>query len=114
MQWVFPVYAMCIRRYSICVLCAFHVNAMCAHGHVHAMGSHVYSMWVQCVSNVYCMFMTCVFHLHGVQVCSMGIPSNVFKLLYNYYAGPRDPGWLVMPSPMSHGDVQCYAKCHAP
>ena len=30
--------------YSICVLCAFHVNAMCTHGHVHAMGSHVYSM----------------------------------------------------------------------
>ena len=29
--------------FNMC-LCAFHVDAMCAHGHVHAMGSHVYSM----------------------------------------------------------------------
>ena len=82
---------------------------MCMRGVLHA-----YSMRLQCVSYVYAMWMKCVFHLQCVQVCSMGIPSNVFKLQFYSYAGPRDPGWLVMPSPMSHGDVQCHAPCHAP
>ena len=43
---------------------------------------------MQCVSYVYGMCLKCVFHLQCVQVCSMGIPSNVFKLLFYSYAGP--------------------------